>query len=67
MRVTHATKLIGKVVRFDNGEQIILVSGGVGNGTTWTFKRTDDSNEWIEMPMEESLPYVLELMKDMIG
>lgn len=66
MKVTNATQLIGKVVRFDDGTNIMLLSGGVGNGTTFTFKKMDGDETWAEMPMRESLPYVMELMKDIM-
>lgn len=65
-KVTHATSLIGKVVRFEDGMQVLLVSGGVGNGSTWTFKRTDDDHEWKQMEMVDALPYVLDLMKQVL-
>jgi len=63
MKLTHASKLIGKVVRFDDGVQLLLVSGGVGNGTTFVFKRTEIDDPWIQIPPEDALPYVIELTK----
>lgn len=66
MRIKTASKVIGKVVEFEDGEQLLLISGGIGTGCTFVFRRMDPMEDWQQMGMKESLPYIVAIAKQVL-
>lgn len=68
MKVESASKLIGKIVTFEDGTQVLLCSNGQpGTGESFVFQRATKDDQWTQMSMRESLPIVLALAKQVLG
>jgi len=62
MKVKEVSSLVGKMIRFDDGMDVLMTSGGIGNDTTFVFKRLL-GGEWERMSVQEAMPIMLELAK----
>lgn len=60
-------KLIGKVVYFEDGTEIMLMSGGLGTGHTYTFRKDVSTGRFVQMDMREALPYIVGIAKHVLS
>jgi hypothetical protein len=70
MNVTNAIQVVGKVVEYEDGSKMLLVSPGfdhMGEGATLVMRKESPEAAWVEMPMREALPYVMELARQILG